>query len=256
MPTETCERAYIAYNNAGDPATAGLNYRGEPCPTWNELPENIRVKWRAATNAVVMDVKDAFQAAEAEVARVGATLEANLAEIEALRGGILHFQGQLIAAQDWILDNNIGLQPVQAQVVVQSTVAEEESEEPEEPGILPRIFRLLDHDPDMGPWPWGRRLLDGNGLVTTLLADAQRVVQLVADDRYIYSTRSAGGEWNPPTWHTVVPSEADGRLPVTLEDLRATARAAYADGRSVHPALERVARDDASSDGGSYGDYP
>lgn len=41
------EMAYCAYNAAGDPATAGLNYRGEPCPTWADLPENIQRKWDA-----------------------------------------------------------------------------------------------------------------------------------------------------------------------------------------------------------------
>lgn len=42
---------YYAYNAGGDPATAGLNFRGEPCPAWADLPENVRAKWRAAFDA-------------------------------------------------------------------------------------------------------------------------------------------------------------------------------------------------------------
>lgn len=40
------EQAYAAYNAAGDPATAGVNYQGKPCPIWSELPENVRAKWK------------------------------------------------------------------------------------------------------------------------------------------------------------------------------------------------------------------
>lgn len=47
------ERAYCAYNAAGDPATAGLNFRGDPCPTWHALPENVRAKWEGAVAAVI-----------------------------------------------------------------------------------------------------------------------------------------------------------------------------------------------------------
>jgi len=43
---EPAHRAYAAYNRAGE--NKGLNYQGKPCPTWDELPEDIRVKWRAA----------------------------------------------------------------------------------------------------------------------------------------------------------------------------------------------------------------
>lgn len=46
------EVAYAAYNRAGTPEKAGLNYKGDPCPVWDELPENIREKWRAAALAV------------------------------------------------------------------------------------------------------------------------------------------------------------------------------------------------------------
>lgn len=41
------EIAYCAYNAGGDPATAGLNYAGQPCPVWSALPDNIRAKWEA-----------------------------------------------------------------------------------------------------------------------------------------------------------------------------------------------------------------
>lgn len=44
-PTEI--HLYAAYNRAGDPEKAGLNYQGLPCPTWDALPENIKEKWRA-----------------------------------------------------------------------------------------------------------------------------------------------------------------------------------------------------------------
>ena len=40
--------AYNAYNAGGDPATANKNFWGEPCPEWDDLPQNIRDKWIAA----------------------------------------------------------------------------------------------------------------------------------------------------------------------------------------------------------------
>ena len=46
----TAEGLYAAYNAGGDPATANKNYRGEPCPAWGDLPENIRAKWQAAAD--------------------------------------------------------------------------------------------------------------------------------------------------------------------------------------------------------------
>lgn len=42
------ERAYCAYNAAGNPDTAGLNFAGAPCPVWSALPENVRAKWEGA----------------------------------------------------------------------------------------------------------------------------------------------------------------------------------------------------------------
>lgn len=44
---EAAAKAYAAYNSAGDPSTAGLNFRGDPCPGWEELTDNVRAKWRA-----------------------------------------------------------------------------------------------------------------------------------------------------------------------------------------------------------------
>lgn len=45
------ERFYCANLAGGDPATAGLNYQGLPCPMWGDVPENIRAKWRATAEA-------------------------------------------------------------------------------------------------------------------------------------------------------------------------------------------------------------
>lgn len=49
-PTEiaNARAAYNAYNAGGDPATANKNFRGEPCPEWDDLPQNVRDKWIAA----------------------------------------------------------------------------------------------------------------------------------------------------------------------------------------------------------------
>lgn len=43
---EPAHRLYAAYNAAGE--KKGLNFAGAPCPTWDALPEDVRVKWRAA----------------------------------------------------------------------------------------------------------------------------------------------------------------------------------------------------------------
>jgi hypothetical protein len=45
------EEMYCAYNAAGDPTTAGLNFAGDPCPTWDDLPTNVRDKWEGAAKA-------------------------------------------------------------------------------------------------------------------------------------------------------------------------------------------------------------
>jgi hypothetical protein len=63
---EFAQRLYYAYNAGGDPATAGLNYRGEPCPAWADLPENVRAKWRAAFDAAVEFVAEAVAKIENE----------------------------------------------------------------------------------------------------------------------------------------------------------------------------------------------
>jgi len=40
---------YAAYNHAGE--NPGLNFQGDPCPTWGELPQNIHDKWEAVAAA-------------------------------------------------------------------------------------------------------------------------------------------------------------------------------------------------------------
>jgi len=40
---------YDAYGAAAD----WKNYQGKPMPKWDELPPDIRMKWRAATAAIV-----------------------------------------------------------------------------------------------------------------------------------------------------------------------------------------------------------
>lgn len=46
-------QAYDAYNAGGsDPAFVNRNFRGDLCPTWGELPLNVRQKWEAAVAAV------------------------------------------------------------------------------------------------------------------------------------------------------------------------------------------------------------
>lgn len=44
------ERLYCTYNASGDPASAGRNYLGLPCPAWSALPENVRAKWEAVAD--------------------------------------------------------------------------------------------------------------------------------------------------------------------------------------------------------------
>ena len=51
---------YAAYNTGGDPDTAGLNFRGEPCPMWEDLPQNIRDKWDAVAQYVAIDKAGLF----------------------------------------------------------------------------------------------------------------------------------------------------------------------------------------------------
>jgi hypothetical protein len=46
------ELAKAAYDAYGD-KTGWKNFRGDPMPKWEDLPEAIREAWRAATDAVV-----------------------------------------------------------------------------------------------------------------------------------------------------------------------------------------------------------
>jgi hypothetical protein len=46
---ELAKEAYIAYGEK----VYWMNYRGDPMPTWEELPDSIREAWRAAVDAVV-----------------------------------------------------------------------------------------------------------------------------------------------------------------------------------------------------------
>ena len=39
------KRLYAAYNSAGD--RKGLNYQGLPCPVWEDLTPEIRLKWES-----------------------------------------------------------------------------------------------------------------------------------------------------------------------------------------------------------------
>lgn len=44
-------RAYAAYNEAGPPESAWKTFDGRPVPQWDDLPERVREKWRAAVFA-------------------------------------------------------------------------------------------------------------------------------------------------------------------------------------------------------------
>lgn len=68
------ERAYCAYNAAGDPATAGLNFAGQPCPVWPALPENVRAKWEAAVGEVASFDEPITEAAAEIAASTGTTV--------------------------------------------------------------------------------------------------------------------------------------------------------------------------------------
>lgn len=46
------EVGYAAYNCGGPTETAGLNYQGNPCPTWPELPAAVVEKWESAAAAI------------------------------------------------------------------------------------------------------------------------------------------------------------------------------------------------------------
>lgn len=77
---------YAAYNRGGDPASAGLNFRGEACPTWDELPENVRAKW-GATATAARDWTADRQPTLPERSDFGAALEALKAGKRVRRAG-------------------------------------------------------------------------------------------------------------------------------------------------------------------------
>lgn len=54
----TAERLYCAYQSGGPADRAGLNFRGEPCPTWAELIAStepalmaVVAKWQTVADA-------------------------------------------------------------------------------------------------------------------------------------------------------------------------------------------------------------
>lgn len=49
--TKLVKIAKIAYE-AYIESSGGKNYRGDPCPTWDELPPAIQGHWQAAVRAV------------------------------------------------------------------------------------------------------------------------------------------------------------------------------------------------------------
>lgn len=55
---EYAERAYMAYGDKAD----WKNFRGDPMPTWEALPENIRTYWQAATVQVITDCNGKYNA--------------------------------------------------------------------------------------------------------------------------------------------------------------------------------------------------
>lgn len=43
-------RLYAAYNRGGNPERMGLNYQDKPCPSWPDLPQDVRDKWQAVAD--------------------------------------------------------------------------------------------------------------------------------------------------------------------------------------------------------------
>lgn len=56
---EYAERAYQAYGNKAD----WKNFQGNPMPTWEDLPENIRTYWTEAASQVIEDCNAKYNAA-------------------------------------------------------------------------------------------------------------------------------------------------------------------------------------------------
>lgn len=77
-PTEIsrAREAYNAYNAGGDPATANKNFRGEPCPAWDDLPQNIRDKWIAAMAPSAETLDGACRWRDETIARLQSVVEA------------------------------------------------------------------------------------------------------------------------------------------------------------------------------------
>lgn len=46
------EVGYAAYNYGGPIDRAGLNFQGQPCPVWGELPTTVVEKWESAAGAI------------------------------------------------------------------------------------------------------------------------------------------------------------------------------------------------------------
>lgn len=65
---EPAVHLYAAYNRGGDPATVGLNYAGAECPAWDDLPDNVKAKWRATAAAATILAWEVGFGLDAEVA--------------------------------------------------------------------------------------------------------------------------------------------------------------------------------------------
>lgn len=85
--------AYNAYNAGGDPATANKNFRGEPCPEWDDLPQNIRDKWVAA----VQPLSDSLDFVCAEATRHLGPLQAEGPRTSITLDELISFLNELIA---------------------------------------------------------------------------------------------------------------------------------------------------------------
>lgn len=47
-------------------SSGGLNFRGEPCPNWSDLPEAIRGHWRAVATTALEVARDLYGVEEGE----------------------------------------------------------------------------------------------------------------------------------------------------------------------------------------------
>lgn len=85
--------AYNAYNAGGDPATANKNYRGESCPEWDDLPQNVRDKWVAA----VQPLSDSLDFVRAEATRHLGPLQADGPRTSITLDELVSFLNELVA---------------------------------------------------------------------------------------------------------------------------------------------------------------